>query len=65
HLPCAPIAPCIVFLQKLEAWWMPAPTMVRWLVISNSHVLKTALRLKYPDKVCAPLPLSSQAEGFR
>ncbi|CAI6000287.1 unnamed protein product [Closterium sp. NIES-65] len=37
--------------QKLEAWWMPAPTMVRWLVISNSHVLKTALRLKYPDKV--------------
>ncbi|CAI5534283.1 unnamed protein product, partial [Closterium sp. Naga37s-1] len=36
--------------EKLEFWWMPPPTTVRWLVISNSRQLKEDLKLKYPDK---------------
>ncbi|CAI5526234.1 unnamed protein product, partial [Closterium sp. Naga37s-1] len=36
--------------EKLEFWWMPPPTSVRWLVISNSRQLKDDLKLKYPHK---------------
>ncbi|CAI5458401.1 unnamed protein product [Closterium sp. Yama58-4] len=39
--------------EKLEFWWMPPPTSVRWLVISNSRQLKEDLKRKYPHKVVA------------
>ncbi|CAI7789694.1 unnamed protein product [Closterium sp. NIES-53] len=41
----------IACAQNLEAWWIPPPIIVKWLVVSNSQDLKTGLRLKYPDKV--------------
>ncbi|CAI5949837.1 unnamed protein product [Closterium sp. NIES-65] len=37
--------------QRLEAWWVPPPTIVKWLIISNSQDLKAILKLIYPDKV--------------
>ncbi|CAI5472190.1 unnamed protein product [Closterium sp. Yama58-4] len=37
--------------ERLESWWVPPPTTVKWLIISNSQDLKAILKLIYPDKV--------------
>ncbi|CAI7807552.1 unnamed protein product [Closterium sp. NIES-53] len=51
--------------ERLEFWWMPPPTSVRWLVISNSQQLKEDLKLKYPDKVVASDILPVHANSLK
>ncbi|CAI5483024.1 unnamed protein product [Closterium sp. Yama58-4] len=40
--------------QTVEDFWYPPPLQVKWILITNSHPLKQALKAKYPDKVCPP-----------
>ncbi|CAI5461875.1 unnamed protein product [Closterium sp. Yama58-4] len=37
--------------QAVENYWYPPPLKVKWIIITNSHPLKQALKAKYPDKV--------------
>ncbi|CAI5519108.1 unnamed protein product [Closterium sp. Naga37s-1] len=39
--------------QTVEDFWYPPPLQVKWILITNSHPLKQALKAKYPDKVVA------------
>ncbi|CAI5512509.1 unnamed protein product [Closterium sp. Naga37s-1] len=56
HPPLRPYHPPT---QALEEWWVPSPPYeVRWLVVTNSLPLKTALWLKYPHRVRNPFSLS-------
>ncbi|CAI7895198.1 unnamed protein product, partial [Closterium sp. NIES-53] len=36
--------------QTVEDFWYPPPLQVKWILITNSHPLKQALKAKYPDK---------------
>ncbi|CAI5520465.1 unnamed protein product [Closterium sp. Naga37s-1] len=38
--------------SNVEDFWYPPPLQVKWILITNSHPLKQALKAKYPDKVC-------------
>ncbi|CAI5480829.1 unnamed protein product [Closterium sp. Yama58-4] len=37
--------------QAVENFWYPPPLKVKWILITNSHLLKQALKAKYPHKV--------------
>ncbi|CAI5947063.1 unnamed protein product [Closterium sp. NIES-65] len=39
--------------QTVEDFWYPPPLKVKWIIITNSHPLKQALKAKYPHKVVA------------
>ncbi|CAI5508120.1 unnamed protein product [Closterium sp. Naga37s-1] len=39
--------------QAVEDFWYPPPLKVKWVLITNSHLLKQALKAKYPHKVMA------------
>ncbi|CAI5960805.1 unnamed protein product [Closterium sp. NIES-65] len=41
------------YCTVVEEFWYPPPVKVKWIIITNSHLLKQALKAKYPHKVVA------------
>ncbi|CAI7847216.1 unnamed protein product [Closterium sp. NIES-53] len=63
--PPIPSLPLLSPPQAVEDMWYPPPLTVRWMLITNSIDLKTAIRSRFPGKILETdfVPRHSQAFG--